>query len=50
MSNGDLLVFSYILFNRNISLFRKNNNIYEYQNQFTFEDLNDIIELNDNEF
>ena len=50
MSNGELLVYSYYLFNKEISVFRKNNLIYERQNQFVIEDLNEIIELNDNEF
>ena len=43
MSNGDLLVYLYYLFNKEISVFRKNNNIYEQQNQFIIEDLNEII-------
>ena len=50
MSNGDLLVYSYYLFSKDISVFRKNNSIYEYQNQFIIENLNEILELNDNEF
>ena len=50
MSNGDLLVYSYYLFNKDISVFRKNNSIYEYQNKFIIENLNEILELNDNEF
>ena len=41
MSNGDLLVYLYYLFNRTISLFRKNNNIqsfseYSYKLRRTF--------------
>ena len=51
LSNGDLLLFSYLLASKAIFVFRKNpqNTMYENEKQFLLYDLDSIIELNSKE-
>jgi len=49
LSNGDLLVYSFYLGAYDVAVYRKVDNIYEIQNQFLTENLDEIFELNNNE-
>lgn len=49
LSNGDILLNSFYLGSKDVQVYRKNeDNIYEIQNQFLTNDLDDIIDLNNN--
>lgn len=49
LSNDDLLVYSFYFGTYDIAVYRKANNIYEIQNRFLTENLDEIFELNEDE-